>query len=111
MLSSLRSGFSLFEVLFVLHLVRVPASVSSSLSSASPTVIFDASPLAPSAAFDLVLGRLLDTLAESVEATDFLCLTPLVIAWDAESAASSPEASREEGWRRSAVEDFLIEFW
>ena len=29
----------------------------------------------------------------------------------AESAASSPEASREDGWSRSAVEDCLIEGW
>lgn len=62
----------------------------------------------PSAALDLVLGRLLDALVESVDAADFLCFM-LVTAWEAESAASSPEASRDDGWRRSAVEDCLVE--
>lgn len=55
----------------------------------------------PSAALDLVLGRLLDALVESVDAADFLCF--ILVTWEAESAASSPEASRDDGWRRSAV--------
>lgn len=63
---------------------------------------------APSAGLDLVLGRLLDALVESTVAADFLCFI-LVRAWEAESAASSPEASRDDGWRRSAVEDCLVE--
>ena len=62
----------------------------------------------PSAALDLVLGRLLDALVESAAAADFLCFI-LVTAGDAESAASSPEASRDDGWRRSAVEDCSVE--
>ena len=62
----------------------------------------------PSAALDFVLGRLLDTLVESADAADFLCFM-LVTAWEAESAASSPEASRDDGWRRSAVADCLVE--
>ncbi len=64
-----------------------------------------------SVAFDLVLGRLLGALVESFGAADFLFLTPLVTACEAESAASSPEASRDDGCRRSAVEDCLIECW
>ena len=61
-------------------------------------------------ALDLVLGRLLGGFAESVNAVVFLCLL-LVLIWGAESAASSPEASREDGCRRSAVDDCLIEVW
>ena len=61
----------------------------------------------PSAALDLVLGRLLDALVESAATADFLCFM-LVAAGDAESAASSPEASRDDGWR-SAVEDCSVE--
>lgn len=64
--------------------------------------------LGPSAALDLVLCRLLDALAESANAADFFCFI-LVTACEAESAASSPEASRDDGWRRSAVEDCLVE--
>ena len=64
--------------------------------------------MGPSAALDLVLGRLLDALVESTDAADFLCFI-LVTAWEAESAASWPEASRDDGWRRSAVEDSLVE--
>lgn len=62
----------------------------------------------PSAALDLVLGRLLDALVESADAADFFCFI-LVTTWEAESAASSPEASRDDGWRGFAVEDGLIE--
>ena len=43
-----------------------------------------------------------------VESADFLCLWLDVGIGTAESPASSPEASREDGWSRSAVEDFLI---
>lgn len=48
-------------------------------------------------------------MIESLAAADFLCFTPLVTACEAESAASSPEASRDDGCRRSAVDDCLIE--
>ena len=60
------------------------------------------------AALDLVRGRLLGGWDASVAAAAFRCLL-LVTAWEVESPASSPEASREEGWRRSAVEDCAIE--
>ena len=90
--------------------MRPPSSTVFPLSSASALLILGIAPLltGPSAALDLVLGRLLDALAESADAADFLCFI-LVTAWDAESAASSPEASRDDGWRRSAVEDCLVE--
>lgn len=45
---------------------------------------------------DLVLGRLLGGFAASTEVVAFLCLL-VVILNGIESAASSPEASREEG--------------
>ena len=62
------------------------------------------------AALDLVLGLLFDWFVASVDTADFLCLL-LVPMCGAESAASSPDASREDGWSRSAVEDCLIEGW
>lgn len=55
---------------------------------------------------DLVLGRLFGGL-ESVGAAVFLCLLCRT-DWGAGSAASSPEASREDGWSRSAVEDCWV---
>ena len=107
--STFKSGRFLFDELFVLRLVRGPSSTSS---SPSPTSTLVTVPLlvGPSAALDLVLGRLLGAFAVSAAAADFLSLR-LVIALEAESAASSPEASREDGWRRSAVDDCLIELW
>ena len=44
-----------------------------------------------------------------MDALDFLCLLPIIFG--PESAASSPEASRDEGCWRSAVEDFAIGAW
>ena len=61
----------------------------------------------PSAALDLVLVRLFGALVETIAAADFLCLI-FVIAWEVESVASSPEASREDGCDRSAVDDCLF---
>ena len=99
MLSSVfRSGRCLLEALFVLRFVRPPSSAVFSQFSASAGFILGVAPLVvgPSAALDLVLGRLLDALVESADAADFLCFI-LVTAWEAESAASSPEASRDDG--------------
>lgn len=103
------SGCCLLEEFFVLRFVR-PSSTVSSLSSASALLILGIALLlvGPSAALDLVLGRLLNVLVESADAADFLCLI-LVTAWEAESAASSPEASRDDGWSRSTVKDCLVE--
>lgn len=42
-----------------------------------------------------------------MELEDFLCLE-LEVTGTAESSASSSEASRDDGCRRSAVEDFLM---
>ena len=108
--SILRSGRCLLEELLVLRIGRPPSSAMFPLSSLSPLLILGIAPLVvgPSVALDLVLGRLLDALVESADTADFLCFI-LVTAWEAESAASSPEASRDDGWRRSAVEDFLVE--
>ena len=108
--SVLMSGCCLFDELFVLRFERPPSSIVSSLSSVSALLMVGIAPLvvATSAAFDLVLGRLFDALVESADAADFFCFI-LATAWDAESAASSPEASRDDGWRRSAVEDCLVE--
>ena len=108
--SAFKSGRCLLEELFVLRFVRPPSSIVFSLSSGSTLLILGIAPLlvGQSAALDLVLGRLLDALVESADAADFLCFM-LVRAWEAESAASSPEASRDDGWRRSAVADCLVE--
>lgn len=88
MSSAFPSGKSLLDELFVLRFERLTLS-SASLSS---PLVMEASAVA----FDLVLGRLLGGLVESKDAFAFLCLL-LVMVWGAESAASSPEASREEG--------------
>ena len=108
--SVFKSGLCLLEELFVLRLMRPPSSTAFSLSSASALLILGIAPLLvrPSAALDLVLGRLLDALVRSADAAYFFCFM-LVTAWEAESAASSPEASRDDGWRRSVVEDCLVE--
>lgn len=105
-----KSGRCLLEELFVLRFVRPPSSTVFSLSSASALLILGIAPLlvGPSAALDFVLGLLLDAPVESADAADFLCFI-VVTAWEAESAASSPEASRDDGWRRSAVEDCFVE--
>ena len=111
MLSSmLRSGSCLLEEPFVLRFERPPSSIVFSLSSGSALLILGIAPLVvgPSAALDLVLGRFLDVLVESAIASYFFCFI-LFTSWDAESAASSPEASRDDGWRRSAVEDCSVE--
>ena len=106
--SVLKSGRCLLERLLVLRFERPPSSIVFSLSSTSALLILGTGPLAgPSVALDLVFDRLLDTLLESADSADFLCLI-LVTAWDAESPASSPEASRDDGWRRSAVEDCSV---
>lgn len=88
MSSAFPSGKSLLDELFVLRFER---PTLSSASSPAPLVME-----ASAVAFDLVLGRLLGGLVESNDAFAFLCLL-LVMVWGAESAASSPEASREEG--------------
>lgn len=108
MSSPFPSGRSLFDVFLDLRFERLahsPVVPSSSPSSPAPLIV-----AVSAVALDLVLGRLLGGFAESVNAVVFLCLL-LVLIWEAESAASSPEASREDGCRRSAVADFLIEVW
>lgn len=86
--SAFPSGKSLLDELLVLRFER---PVLSSASSPAPLIVE-----ASAVALDFVLGRLLGGLVESNDAFAFLCLL-LVIIWGAESAASSPEASREEG--------------
>jgi len=100
--SAFMSGRCLFEELFVLRFKTTSPSAIESLSSASALSVLGTVPLlillmGPAVAFDLVLGRLFGAFVVSLDATDFLCLTPLVTACEAESAASSPEASREDG--------------
>lgn len=101
---------SFVGLLFVLLLVR--AGPSAAAPSASSTAISGWSPLADgsAAALDFVLGRLWGGFADSADAVVFLCLL-FKTAWDVSSAASSPDASREEGWSRSAVEDCLRDGW
>ena len=60
-----------------------------------------------SAADELFLGRLLDGLVESIDVKSFLCLL-LVASGTAEPAASSPEASRDDGCSKSAVDDLVM---
>ena len=59
-------------------------------------------------ALDRVLGRLAGGFVESMDVVDFLCFAIVGACVDVSSAASSPEASRDEGCCRSTVEDFLI---
>lgn len=62
----------------------------------------------PSAvALDFVRGRLCE-VPESARRIDFLYLFPMTDC-DVESAASSPEASREDGCSKSAVADWGID--
>ena len=49
---------------------------------------------------DRVRGRLAGGLVESIEAEDFLCLV-VALGRVAESSASSPEASRDDGCSKS----------
>ena len=108
--STFKSGRCLLEELLVLRFVRPPSSIVFALSSMSTLLILGIALLlfGPSAALDLVLSRLLIAPVESADAADFFCFV-LVTASEAESAASSPEASRDDGWRRFAVEDCLVE--
>ena len=92
-------------LLFARRLERVLSVLSCSPSPALASLLVDPS---CTAAFDLVRGRLVGGWEVSVAVVVFRCLL-LVTAWEVESPASSPEASREEGWRRSAVEDCAIE--
>lgn len=55
-----------------------------------------------------VLGLLLGGLVESTEVEAFLCFVPLA-AVVVLSSASSPEASRDDGCRSSAVVEFLTD--
>ncbi len=105
--SSSPSTCSLAVVLFVLRLERPPVSALE-FSSSSPIAVPLLAELSAAAALDLVRGRFAGGLPVSACTVAFLCLL-VVISWEAESAASSPEASREEAWRRSAVEDCLID--
>lgn len=93
-----------------LRLVRVAMSVlasvvsdgspGSSLSILGPMISPDKG---SAAALERVLGRFAGGLADSIDSEAFLCLR-LVVNCAVESSASSPEASRDEGWRRSTVD-------
>lgn len=54
---------------------------------------------------DRVRGRFAGGWAVSIEVAAFLCLEPE--GGPVTSVVSSPEASRDEGWRRSVVEFFI----
>ena len=58
-------------------------------------------------ALDRVLGLFAGGFVTSTDGADFLCLL-LVTSWTVESSASSPEASRDDGWSRSAVDNCLL---
>lgn len=79
---------SLFGELFGRRFKRV----SGSSASSSAPLLAESSVVT----IDLVLGRLLGGFAASTEVVAFLCLL-VVILNGVESAASSPEASREDG--------------
>lgn len=101
----------LVEPRWLLRLERVSisalASVVSDGSPGSSKFMAGGSPLllwvaaSAAAAFDRVRGRLAGGLFESIELVALRCLVLLA----GEVATSSPEASREDGWRRSVVED------
>ena len=107
------------SALFLL-LVR-PRSLELFSISALSSVVEDGSPgsswliegalTAPfeSAALERVRARFGGGAAPSMEGGCFLCL----VFEAGESASSSPEASRDEGWRRSVVDDFRrsLEIW
>lgn len=60
-----------------------------------------------SAALDFVLGLFGAGLLDPTESMAFLCLTPIEMVGTLESSvASSPDASLEDGCRRSTVEVF-----
>lgn len=91
------------------------SSLSSVVSEGSPgsalAIVGVALPLLEAAsalALERVRGRFGGGFVESTEVADFLCLLVDTDTGTAESSASSPEASRDDGWRRSAVDDFLI---
>ena len=56
-------------------------------------------------ATDRVRGRFAGGFVESTEVTAFLCL--VVEDCMPDSSASSPDASREDGWSKSAVEELF----
>jgi hypothetical protein len=101
------------EFLWLLSFVLLSISaLSSVVSDGSPesffAIVLSSGPLCMAislVAEDLVRGRFDGGFTESVEMVFFLCLW-LEVAGTAESSASSPDASRLEGWSRSAVEDF-----
>lgn len=68
--------------------------------------LFDA---ASALAIDRVRARFCGGLVVSIALDTFLYLLLDVGIGAAESSASSPDASRDDGWRRSAVDDCLIE--
>ena len=59
---------------------------------------------AVSVAFDFVLARLLG--GTPVLSTELLDACLRRVLWEGESASSSPEASRDEGWSMSAADTF-----
>ena len=104
--STLFSDCSLLSELLLFRVERVAISVLASVvSDGSPgsSLLMLAIPLPTQlslVALDRVRGRLAGGLEESIEAEDFLCLV-VVLERVAESSASSPEASREEGCSKS----------
>lgn len=100
--SASASSWSLAEKLLPVRLRRFVISVPSSASG--DVLLF----VAVSA---VVLDRVLDLFVGGsvvlTDETDFLCLL-LVTSWTVESSASSPEASRDDGWSKSAVDNCLL---
>lgn len=101
------------SLVVVLRLLRDAISVLASVvSDGSPgsSLLMSGMTLPSSAACsvttELLRGRFDGGLLPSGDTSVFLGLW-LTVSGTAESAASSPEASRDDGWRRSAVEDFL----
>jgi hypothetical protein len=91
--------------------VVLEGSPGSSLLIAGTSIfnplLLDSTLLLAAAAAALVLGLLLGGPSfASIEFALFLCLELVVREGDCDSAASSADASREDGCRRSAVEDF-----
>ena len=105
--SSVERDFCLKEELRLFRLLR-PSNPSSFPSSSweLPSSRRPSSTFGPSAALDLVRGRLLGW----PDASAFFCFTILATLCAVESAASSPDASRDDGCCRSAGTSCLFAF-
>lgn len=101
--STSTSSWSLLEELLPLRFGRSAVSAPASSSGGEVPLLVGVSAVA----LDRVLGLFVGGFVASRDEIDFLCLL-LVTSWTVESSASSPEASRDDGWSRSAADNCLL---